>query len=270
MTCIAYGTFDGVHKGHRAIAEKLAQIARERDLFSIIVTVPKEKEYLTSEKEKEFLLGQTGVDRVISYTGEDNLRMLLEDLEAKVLVVGENHKNLEQVKEDTKELGVELVICKLVSEDEEIITGEMVKQALLHGNMQRVEKLCGYPYIMCGTVEHGKGLGKKAGMPTANLKFDKEKLKPANGVYATTGYLNRRKYRGLTNAGKRPTVDDFDYTTIETFFLEFEGNLYEKEILIEFQKYIRDIRKFDDLSQVQAQIQKDIEVAYSIFKTDMV
>ena len=120
-------------------------------------------------------------------------------------------------------------------------------------------------YTLKGEVVHGKALGRTVGKPTANLKVEKETLIPPSGVYATMGIIDGKHYKAVTNVGTRPSVDNDNRVTIETFFLELNEDLYGKEIILEFWGFIRPTIKFESLEQVSVQIQKDIEVAYSIF-----
>ena len=120
-------------------------------------------------------------------------------------------------------------------------------------------------YIIRGEVVHGKALGRTVGRPTANLKAEKGAMIPPSGVYATIGIIDGERYKAVTNVGTRPSVDNDNRVTIETFFLELNDDLYGKEITLEFLGFIRPTIKFDNLEQVSVQIQKDIEVAYSIF-----
>ena len=120
-------------------------------------------------------------------------------------------------------------------------------------------------YIIKGEVVHGKALGRTVGKPTANLKADKDAVIPPSGVYATLGIIDGKRYKAVTNVGTRPSVDNDNRVTIETFFLELNEDLYGKEIVLEFLGFIRPTIKFDNLEQVSVQIQKDIELAYSIF-----
>jgi riboflavin kinase/FMN adenylyltransferase len=112
---------------------------------------------------------------------------------------------------------------------------------------------------------HGKALGRTVGKPTANLKVEKDVVLPPGGVYATVGIIDGKRYKAVTNVGTRPSVDNDQHVTIETFFLELNQDLYGKKLTLEFLGFIRPTKKFADLSQVSDQIQKDIEVAYSIF-----
>jgi len=120
-------------------------------------------------------------------------------------------------------------------------------------------------YIIKGEVVHGKALGRTVGKPTANLRAEEGAVIPPSGVYATIGIIDGNRYKAVTNVGTRPSVDNESKVTIETFFLELNEDLYGKEITLEFVGFIRPTIKFENLSQVSDQIQKDIEVAYSIF-----
>jgi len=120
-------------------------------------------------------------------------------------------------------------------------------------------------YILKGEVVHGKALGRTVGKPTANLKAEEGAFIPPSGVYATIGIIDGKRYKAVTNVGTRPSVDNETRVTIETFFLELNEDLYGKEIILEFLGFIRETKKFENLEQVSAQIQKDIELAYSIF-----
>lgn len=120
------------------------------------------------------------------------------------------------------------------------------------------------PMILKGTVVHGKGLGKTVGMPTANLCVRGEKL-PEAGVYATKIRLRDAVYCSVTNIGNRPTVDDDCTVTVETFILDFEGDIYGEEAELEVLEFLRPIQKFDSLEDVFRQVEKDIEKAKKYF-----
>ncbi len=119
--------------------------------------------------------------------------------------------------------------------------------------------------ILKGEVIHGKALGRTVGKPTANLKVAEGQVLPPDGVYASIGIIEGKRYKAVTNVGRRPSVDDDEKVTIETYFLELNEDLYGKELTLEFLGFIRPTKKFKNLNEVSEQIQKDIEVAYSIF-----
>lgn len=259
-TCVVYGTFDGVHRGHVKVIEKAVETTKVKGLQTVVLSKSSEKDYLTNEREKEYFFEKIeGVDAMVSLDAEDLLEIALHELGAKVVVVGENHKNLEAVREQCAEARAEVVVCEAEEEAGEVITTEMVRKAFEDSDFETVTKLCGHPYVMIGEVQHGKALGRTVGMPTANIGSDDGKLKPPSGVYATSVYVDGELYKAMTNIGKRPSVDDYDYLTIEAFILDFSKNIYGMEVVLEVFKFVRGVQKFDSLEDVQKQVQKDIE-----------
>lgn len=113
------------------------------------------------------------------------------------------------------------------------------------------------PIVLTGEVVHGKALGRTVGMPTANLCVAPEEL-PEAGVYATKVEVGGKIYNSITNIGKRPSVDKSDKITVETYIFDFEEEIYGQIIKLEIFKFLRPVRKFDDLEEVRKQVEKDI------------
>lgn len=121
------------------------------------------------------------------------------------------------------------------------------------------------PVILIGKVVRGKALGRTVGMPTANLCIT-EGTMPEEGVYATRIQIGDGVYTSVTNIGRRPTVDDESYITVETFIIDFDEEIYGEQAVLEVHKFLRPIQKFDSLKEVQKQVQKDVEMAKIYFK----
>ena len=121
------------------------------------------------------------------------------------------------------------------------------------------------PVILNGKVVRGKALGRTVGMPTANLCIT-EGTMPEEGVYATRILIDGQSYISVTNIGRRPTVDDESYITVETFILDFNKEIYGEQAVLEVHKFLRPIQKFDSLKGVQMQVQQDVEMAKIYFK----
>ena len=119
-----------------------------------------------------------------------------------------------------------------------------------------------------GTVAHGRGLGNKVGMPTANLLVDGGQELPALGVYATRVRYGETIYLGVTNVGRRPSVDNDQTVTVETFLLDFQGDLYHEAITVEFFAYLRDIQVFPSLEAVRDQVFADAKAAEAFFRRE--
>lgn len=263
-TVVVYGCFDGVHLGHIAVAKKAVETAKEKGLTSVVVSMPKSGAVLSTEEEKEYLFKGKGVQEFVSCPSDDMAEetfvkdVLVGKLGAKVIVVGETHANVDKVTEAANAAGAEVVVCEAVKADGEVITTEQVRKAFDDMDFDKIFEICGHPYIMIGEVEHGKALGRTVGMPTANLGVADEKLKPPSGVYATSVKVDDEVFKAMTNIGKRPSVDDFDYVTIEAFILDFSRDIYGKRIILGVRHFVRGVKKFDNLEQVQQQVQKDI------------
>ncbi len=257
-TCVAFGTFQFVHRGHRKIVEKVVEIARERNLTSVIVSLEQEDAVYTTEEEKEYFLKSLGVEMVLSF-GEIPLDQLLSILLAKVVVVGEGYKELETLMQVAEKLDVEVVMLPTEKYSGISITSDLVREAFEAADFEKVTELCGQPYSMIGHVVHGKALGRTEKMPTANIELDANKIKPRQGVYATKIRLDEEYLSAVTNIGTRPSVDDFDYVTVEALILDFEREIYGEKLVLEVHSFIRDTMKFESLAEVKAQVDKDVK-----------
>lgn len=269
-TCVAFGRFDGVHKGHMEIAGKVVQIAKEQGITSLLMSFDNsdiENKCLTTEEEKAYIFEKAGLNVLVSFKCAKGLKtfsietfvrnILIESLGAKVIVVGEDD-DFTLIQKIASEKGVEVVMVKPHKEAGQIICDQSIREAFCGKDFKNVNELCGHPYIMMGQVVHGKALGRTVGMPTANLDIPEYKLTPPSGVYGTLVRIEGELFQGLTNIGRRPSVDDFNYVTVETFLLDFNKNIYGKKLVLEVYDFIRDVVKFRDLDEVQQQVQKDI------------
>ena len=120
--------------------------------------------------------------------------------------------------------------------------------------------------ILSGRIVHGKGLGRTVGMPTANLETFEGQTLPSPGVYASRMMIGDRVYDSVTNIGSRPTVDSGEDPTIETYIIDFAGDIYGEEVTLIIHQFLRQIQKFSSLEEVQKQVQEDIQKAQSYFK----
>ena len=267
-TCVAFGHFDGIHTGHQAVAEKLVQVAREKGLAPVLVSLegPSTQggRILTTENEKCYLLRDYPLEAVVSLPAraldEDFVaEVLVRKLGAKAMVVGKNHPSIELFRKAGGEHGCDVVECEVVEDDGQPVDTQRVLDALNACDVDGVTRLLGHPYIVIGEVVKGKQLGRTVGQPTANIDFSQAKQLLPDGSYATVTTADGVRHVGLTNVGKRPTVDNYDYTTIENHILDFSGDLYGKELVLEFRRFIRGVDKFNSLAEMQAQVAKDVQ-----------
>lgn len=269
--CVAFGDFDGVHTGHMAVIERLRQRAAQ-GMTSVVVSLAydeallQDRKILTTEAEKQYLLEKHGPDVMISYplssmdlplkqfVGET----LVGQLGAKVIVAGSNNEHLDLLRAYAAEFGFELDVCDAVLEGGTPVTAERIMEDLSAGRLIQANKLLGHPHLFIGTVMHGKARGRLVGLPTANLSYKPYKQLPEHGVYGTISDIDGKIVKGLTNIGRRPSDDNFDYVSIETFLLDFSQDLYDRTITVEIYCHIRGVIKFNSLEEVKQQVDRDI------------
>lgn len=292
VPCVAtIGMFDGVHKGHRFVLRQVCDYAKTRGLASCVITFdrhPREvvqtdwhPQLLTTFEERIALLEQTGIDRcvVVPFTKEtatlsahDFMQLMAERLGVKVLMIGYDNRfghDRSASFEDYVSYGL-MEVKRLPSlTPDPSPTGEgsqvsssMVRRLLEEGNVRKAADALCYPYQITGTVVKGEHVGTKLGFPTANLQLSApHKLIPAPGVYAVRATLNAlpstlNSYKGMMNIGTRPTFGEHQQT-LEVHILDFEGNLYGKQVKVEFLERLRDERRFESETELKAQLKED-------------
>lgn len=272
--CLAFGFFDGMHKGHESVIKTLVHAGKEKGQETVLLSfyVP-EKEVFTTEQEKAYFAQRAGVDTFISIAVSAELKDLpptdfikdifIDKLDVKTIVVGENLTfngfDIVTLKDVAEKEGIEVIACKTETEAGAIISTELIEKEFNNSNFEMYTQLCNHPYVMIGVIEHGKALGRTVGMPTANLGVGTNKKMPKDGVFATVSIIDEEKFMGLTNIGNRPSVDNEDRITIETHILDFSKDIYDKQNILEVHFKIRGVTKFESLQEVQNQVQKDID-----------
>lgn len=267
--CVAtFGLFDGVHAGHRAVIDRMNDYGMTRKV--LISFESHDKAFLYNEEEKEYLLKKTCIDTMISMPltiieemGTEGFvsEILCRTLRIQALVVGENCSDLLLLKEMGSRLGFAVQTVPTVCYKGEAVTSDLIIQNIRDGvSYDELKTLLGHGYVLRGTVIHGKGMGRKYGMPTANLFVSANKILPMHGVYGATVYIGRQKFRGMTNIGLRPSTDDSPIPTVETFILQFDRDIYGETLLLELFHYVRGVIKFENgLEGVRKQVEKDID-----------
>ena len=290
---IALGFFDGVHLGHSALMKKAREIGEYKALVPSVTTFDihpqfilhrKEVKLINSPEDRAWLIHSVcGIDdtlilhfdrKTTQITWDDFIKHLVEEFGARHLVAGEDYKfgkngegNSELLVQKCTELGLGCDIVPKVKYEGVPISSTLIRELLIAGDVKRANALLGHPHILSDIVRYGFHLGRKLGTPTINMLFGEGVLIPAHGVYATKVYIeNKEPYIGVTNIGARPTVDDSGKITAETHLLNFRGNLYGRNVRIEFHEYLRPEKKFTGLDELKAQIHKDCTSAEEYFK----
>lgn len=281
-TAVTIGNFDGVHKGHKKLLEKLYLCAKEKDLTSLVYTFsehPQKSKAITDTEEKEKLIEETGID-ILYYENFEDVKdlfpeefvknILVDKLNIKHAVIGENNRfgknakgDAELLKKLGKTYGFSVEVFKPVYEDGVLCSSTEIRKNIENGSVDVANKLMGRNYKISGTVISGKKLGRTYGFPTANLKFSTTKVIPESGVYATNIYIDKKQFKGITNVGVT-SFDETEIKRIETFIIDFNGDLYDKTIDIEFIEKMRDFIPFENVNQLEEQLTKDKEYRLNI------
>lgn len=288
-TVIILGSFDGIHIGHRALIEGAKDLTRKikaelniNDVKIMVCTfknhplsiINKEicPKLIMSNEEKRELFEELGIDilnfmefnkEFMQISPYEFIKNLSEHYNAHGIVVGFNYrfgyKNLGDVEflhKCSSEFGYDLRIVEPVTLDGEVISSSAIRHNIQEGNIERVNALLKRPYMLQGKVVEGRQLGRTIDFPTVNLNYNKKYLVPKGGVYGTIVEYKKTFYKGITNIGFNPTVDG-KKLSIETHILNFNENIYKKDIKIYFLEKIREEKKFSTLNDLKIQLTKD-------------
>lgn len=269
---IALGKFQGLHLGHMLLIDKMLEISREYDIPSIIFTINiKQEMYINMPYERAEILEAKGIDYMADCDFDEKFSQLLPEEFVKDFVVGHYHAGYVVVGEDFrfganrsgdvsllkefgKKYGFEVIIFEKLNRDGHVISTSYVKELIESGKVDCAASMLGRPFKITGTVRKGKKLGRTIGFPTANIIPDKRKLLPKLGVYKTNVIIDGVKYAAMTNVGDNPTVDGTHGIFVESHIIDFEQELYGKNITVEFLYYIREQKKFDSVEELRAQL----------------
>lgn len=291
-TILTLGTFDGVHIGHRKIIDRLVQISKEESCESVILTFfPHPRMVLQSDsdirllntiEEKAGLLEEAGLENLVIHpfdkafsrlTAEEFVKSVLVDrFNIKKIIIGYDHRfgrNRTATIDDLREFGsiygfeVEQISAQEI--DAVSVSSTKIRDALTQGNMRLANEYLGYDYFLTATVVKGRQLGRTIGFPTANLDLsDSYKLIPKQGVYVVKSVIDGVEVKGMMNIGTNPTVGGQDLS-VEVNYLDFSGDLYEKEIKVAILHRLRDEEKFASVDILKSELEKDRIATFAYF-----
>ncbi len=261
------GGFDGLHVGHRLLLAR----AKESGLPVGVMTIVggKEGQSLFTFAERERIFKESGIDFVFELPFEEIkdlsptefLQKLTKEFYPKLFVCGEDFRfgkgaaGMPSMIESSTQVRVE--ILPLVEKNGEKISSRAIKRLLLEGEVESANALLQENYFVCGKVVSDRKIGRTIGFPTANVLYPKEKFSLKMGVYETCVKVDGVAYKGITNYGARPTFHNTDVVT-ETYLDGFDGDLYGKDLKIEFVRYLRNVQKFDTVEGLKEQLAKDV------------
>lgn len=283
---LALGFFDGVHIGHKAVIEKAVEFAKKNNTKSAVITFSEHPshyfykicpKYILTKEAREEKIEKLGVDYIFELefgdlsglTAQDYLKdVLINHFTPSAISTGWNHtfgynqsgspKFLEQ---NSKKFGYEYFEIPPQKFKHHIISSTAIRDFLFEGDLESANSMLGYNFTVGGEVIEGQKLGREIGFRTANIKYPNELVDIPSGVYSVSVKIENDEnfYRGISNFGTRPTVSDNSEKSLETHILDFEKDIYGKNIEIEFLKMIRQEKKFSSLEALKNQIVNDIK-----------
>ena len=284
------GNFDGLHLGHQDLIKKLHDFAKEKNQSTMLVTFDENLKFMNLENKKNFLLmtnnekwkfARDKIHETVfiscdecfkEISAENFINNTLKKLQINSLVVGENFRfgndRMGDIAMLKKHFGEENIRVAVLFEKNEIkCSSTMIRNFLQNGEIEKANELLGYQYFIQGRVRNGKKVaGPILGFPTINI-INEEKILPKFGVYEVFVNIRNKdkieKYSGMANIGIKPTISNKKQTMIEVHIKNFSKDVYGKNVKIEFLRFIREEKKFDNIDELKKQIQKDINKVFA-------
>ncbi|MDY0234475.1 MAG: bifunctional riboflavin kinase/FAD synthetase [Gudongella sp.] len=284
QTALALGNFDGVHIGHQELIKSMIKNAKERKLMpSILIFENHTKSFvygngprlINNNKQKNDFLEKLGIevlytmkfDRDIMQLGPEEFvkDILIQKLNCKFVTVGSDYRfgyraegDAKRLQKISKELDIGIEILNPLKDKGKVVSSTLVREYITDGNIREVNHLLARPFSIIGEVIHGKGIGKKMGVPTANLLLKNKYIIPKKGIYQTETKFDGKCYLSATNIGINPTFKD-DELKIENHIIGLDEDIYGKDIEISFFEYLRPEMKFDSIDMLIEQMNRDID-----------
>lgn len=289
---VTLGNFDGLHKGHFALIEKVNSLKKELHLPSVLVTYypnpavvlgkNKELKNIYSETKKKEILSKTGIDFYLSipFTYEfsqvhalDFIKFILvEKLKAKNIVLGYNHffgkdkeGDFQYLARFSETYGYKVTKIEPVFVEGEKVASSLIRNLLQTGQIEKANQMLGRTFSILGLVVHGEGRGRKIQFPTANIQLEENMIFPGQGVYIGLTKFENLLFKAMINIGYKPTFAG-KTLSIEAYLLEFEGDLYGKQVEVFFLKKIREEKKFENVNELIQQLNADKKFTIDFFE----
>jgi riboflavin kinase / FMN adenylyltransferase len=291
---VTSGTFDGVHKGHQKILNRVNEIARANNGESVLITywphprIVLQKDssnlkLLSTFEEKASILSRQGIDHLIRIPFTHEFAdlssqtfiqdILVDKIGTRKLVIGYDHRfgknregSFEHLIVHSAKYGFQVEEISRQDVDKIGVSSTKIRSALDSGHIEMANEFLGRPYEVTAKVVEGDKVGRSIGFPTANLFVEDEyKLIPSDGVYAVKIAIENQIYEGMLNIGFRPTLNGRD-RSIEVHIFGFDGQLYGQELVVQFFKFIRSEIQFANLEELKYQLEQDKAMVLSVFK----
>lgn len=292
---LTIGSFDGVHIGHQQIIQQINDLATSIDGESVLITFDPHPRFVVGKRqgdlkllntleEKANLLEQCAVDVLIvvpfskefaSQSPDAYIQdFLVAHFQPKIIAIGYDHKfgknrvgDISYLKKFENKHGFKVVEISKQEVADIAVSSTKVRTALMNGNVDQAAQLLGQPFGITGIVVKGLQIGTTIGYPTANIEVKHPyKLIPPEGIYAVQVNSDNTSYQGMLYIGNRPTIDQDLKQTIEVNIFDFDQDIYDKELTIEFIEYLRGDVKFTTIENLKNQLTKDKEAALKVFE----
>ena len=291
---VSSGTFDGVHRGHQKILQRLVEVAQQNNGQSVVITFsPHPRVFfgenvflINSLEEKIKLLAQTGIDYLLILPFNETLanleaeefveKLYIEAIQTKKLVIGYDHHfgknrrgNFKFLQENIEKYPFEIEEISAQDIEEVTISSTKIRKALLEGDIHTANLYLGYHYTFSGKVVQGDQIGRTIGYPTANLRLiDENKIIPADGIYAVKVRLQEEEFGAMLYIGNRPSLDNNE-KRIEVNIFNFDRDIYGKILEIEFLDFIRSDAKLEGLDALEQRLAQDKLAALKILEKEL-
>lgn len=292
-TGVGLGNFDGLHIGHMALINTLISECKLNDLHSVVYTFTKHpdtmlrksliNQIITTNEQKTKLLESTTLD-TLCYKEFDEAfsrlspsefikSILIDTLRIRLAVVGYNYRfgymgkgDVDYLRKSGVKYGFKVIVIPPVKVKSEIVSSTLIREYIKKGKMERVFQLLGRHFSLYGTVIAGRRVGRTLGFPTANILAHSKMVVPANGVYITKTKYGNKWLNSITNVGIAPTLRKGNAFSIETHMLDYNDDIYGKDIEVCFIHKLRDEKKYESIEALKKQVNDDIKEAKSYWK----
>jgi riboflavin kinase/FMN adenylyltransferase len=293
-TLLTIGVFDGVHAGHCYLLEKLQQRATEKNLLSGVVTFNPHPQsvlhphnqlpWLSSLEDRVRAFQELGVNivavltftrKVAQLSAREFISLVKKHLRMRGIMVGPDFAlgrggegNINLLRALGREIKFSVEVIPPYTINGEVVSSTLIRRALVQGDMRKVERLMRRYFYVGGKVITSDKRGRVLGFPTANLDIKPQQALPGNGIYATITQVDGKQFPSATNIGIRPTLGE-GTKTVETHLLNYKGDLYGKDIRVEFVQKLRDEQRFPSPEELKVQIEKDVQEVEAILAKDL-
>lgn len=275
---LALGFFDSVHLGHCSLIEECKNSGYTPAVFTFANSpdeiLGKSATQCYTYPERVKILDRLGVglvvnanfdDKFMHLTGKEFLDTLFYNFNIKLLIVGSDFRCGYHAGYSTEEIirycnarGIDCLVKELLQQNGTKLASRDIKVLISEGEIKAVNQMLPFPYCLTGRVERGRGVGSSlVGFPTVNISYPTDKVKLKAGVYASNVIINGKKYKAITNVGEHPTFDDYIFN-VESCICDFDAEIYDHEITVEFLDYYRGVKKFDSVRELSEQVARDM------------